>query len=190
MNMIPEDDLPPALRARMARLSAAVATLQPPPALEAALRARLFAAGPQVARPAPAAVMRPARREPSLTERWAAWCAWPVSVAAAMGLCSWMVLTNPAVAPDRADLQATAGVGSTGLPSGETATPFLALAAFDDFPAGMRSEVVAATLPRATLVEFGLPVSPMRAAEPIDAEFLVGPNGSVLAVRFVDDAGR
>ena len=188
MNMIPEDDLPPALRARMARLSAAVATLQPPPALEAALRARLFAAGPQVARPAPAAVMRPARREPSLTERWAAWCAWPVSVAAAMGLCSWMVLTNPAVAPDRTDPEAAAGSG--GLPSGETATPFLALAAFDDFPAGMRSEVVATTLPRSTLAEFGLPVSPMRAAEPIDAEFLVGPNGSVLAVRFVDDAGR
>ena len=190
MNMIPEDDLPPALRARMANLSAAVATLQPPPALEATLRARLFAADPPAARPAAAPVMRQVRRAPALTERWAAWCAWPVSGAAAMGLCSWMVLTNPPVAPDRTELQAAAGAGSAGLPSAETATPFLALAAFDDFPAGMRSEVVAATLPRATLAGFGLPVSPMRAAEPIEAEFLVGPNGSVLAVRFVDDGGR
>ena len=54
----------------------------------------------------------------------------------------------------------------------------------------MRSEVVSATLPRATLAEFGLPVSPMRAAEPINAEFLVGPNGGVLAVRFVDGPNR
>jgi hypothetical protein len=190
MNMIPEDDLPPALRARMASLSAAVSTLQPPPALEAALHARMFAADAHAARPAPAAAMRPARRQPSLTERWAAWCAWPVSVAAAMGLCSWMVLTNPAVAPERTEAHAAAGAGSAGRPAGGTATPFLALAAFEDFPAGVRSEVVAATLPRATLAEFGLPVSPMRAAELIDAEFLVGPNGSVLAVRFVDDAGR
>ena len=190
MNMIHEDDLPPALRARMASLNAAVSTLQPPPALETALRARLFSAAPAAERLAPVAVARPARRAPTLAERWAAWCAWPVSVAAAMGLCSWMVLTNPAVAPDRTEMQAAAGADSVGPPSAETATPFLALAAFDDFPAGMRSEVVAATLPRATLAGFGLPVSPMRAAEPIEAEFLVGPNGSVLAVRFVDDGGR
>ncbi len=75
-------------------------------------------------------------------------------------------------------------------PAGEAATPFLALASFDDFPAGLRSEVVTATLPRATLAAFGLPVSPMRAAEPIAAEFLVGPNGGVLAIRFVDDSNR
>jgi hypothetical protein len=59
-----------------------------------------------------------------------------------------------------------------------------------DIPAGMKSEVVTATLPRATLAEFGLPVSPIRAAEPIDAQFLIGPNGGVLAVRFVDNSNR
>ena len=73
---------------------------------------------------------------------------------------------------------------------GTAMTPFLALTSLDNIPAGTRSEIVSATVPRSTLAEFGLPVSPMRAADPIDAEFLVGANGGVLAVRFVESAGR
>jgi hypothetical protein len=97
-----------------------------------------------------------------------------------------MVFTNPAVVPGRMDTP----LAAMGRQPGETATPFLALAAFDDIPAGTRSELVSAQLPRATLAEFGLPVSPLRAAESIQAEFLVGADGGVLAVRFVDDSGR
>ena len=182
MNMIPHDDLPPALRARLASLKGGVSAIEPPPALEAALIARLFATAQAARRPGPAIAARPA---PAPAERWAPWIAWPVSMAAAIGLCSWLVLKHPAIAPEPADSRTASGATQ----SVEAATPFLALASLDDFPVGMRSEVVAAALPRATLAEFGLPVSPMRAAEPILAEFLVGPDGGVLAVRFVGDAG-
>jgi len=189
MNMIPEDDLQAMLRVRLASLGAAVSTLQPPESIEDALRAQLFRAAAHAdPLPAPAGA-RPARRKSTPGERWAAWFAWPVSVAAAMGLCSWMVLTDPGIAPDRLSMQLAGDAAPAQSPAGAAATPFLALAPLADFPAGQRSEVVTATLPRATLAEFGLPVSPMRAAEPIGAEFLVGPHGNVLAVRFVGDAG-
>jgi hypothetical protein len=130
-----------------------------------------------------------AMRPPTLLQRWAAWIAWPVSVTAATGLVSWMVYTNPAVAPEPA-LPAALTSYETPANGALAATPFLALTSLDVISASGRNEVVSATLPRATLAEFGLPVSPMRAAEPIDAEFLVGPNGGVLAVRFVESAQR
>ena len=46
--------------------------------------------------------------------------------------------------------------------------------------------VMPARMPRMALAQFGLPVNPARAAEPIDAELLVRPDGAVLAVRFVN----
>jgi hypothetical protein len=182
MNMIPEDTMPPDLHARLLRLRESVASMQPPAHIEARLKARLFDAGPQPARTLPAP-----RRAPTWIERWGAWVAWPIWVTAAAGLVSWMVYTNPAVAPE----QIGPGAPSYEVPGrSPAATPFIALTSLDNIPAGARSEVVSATLPRATLAEFGLPVSPMRAAEPIDAEFLIGANGGVLAVRFVDSAER
>jgi hypothetical protein len=212
MNMIPDDTTPPELSARLLRLREAAAVLQPPPALESQLSARLFAtasdassthapreAADVVAASVSAAAKVPAkpeRRTASRLERWAAWIAWPVSVTATAGLVSWMVYTNPAIAPD-ADIAAASAARARAVAHGDAAagrdaaTPFLALGSLDDIPAGgLRGELVSATLPRATLAEFGLPVSPMRAAEPINAEFLVGANGGVLAVRFVDGAAR
>jgi hypothetical protein len=186
MNMIPEDTMPPDLAARLARLREATATIQPPAYVEAQLNARLFGAS-NGATVAPSSATKPAlRRPPTFAERWAAWIAWPVSVTAAAGLVSWMVYTNPAIAPEQ--------IGPSSVPALESresngaAMPFLALTSLDEIKPGARNEVVSATVPRATLAEFGLPVSPLRAAEPIDAEFLVGANGGVLAVRFVDTA--
>jgi hypothetical protein len=101
---------------------------------------------------------------------------------------SWIVYSHPAVAPAPAG-RAPASDTYERVDSGVAATPFLALTSLDEIPSG-DSEVVAATLPRATLAEFGLPVSPMLAGEPIGAEFLVSPNGSVLAVRFVENGAR
>jgi hypothetical protein len=184
MNMIPEDTMPPDLQARLTRLREAAATVQPPAYIEAQLNARLFGADAPSAAPARAAKPQPARRTPSAAERWAAWIAWPISVTAAAGLVSWMVYTNPAIAPEQI------GPAAPYYESLQTQMPFLALTSLDNIGAGAGNEVVSATLPRATLAEFGLPVSPLRAAEPIDAEFLVGANGSVLAVRFVDSAER
>ena len=45
--------------------------------------------------------------------------------------------------------------------------------------------IVTARLPRMTLAQLGLPINPARAADTIDTELLVRPDGSVLAVRFV-----
>ena len=188
MNMN-DDTTSPDVHARLMRLREATRTLQPPDDVAARLHARLFpdAAGSPVVRTR-AASPASARRPTPLLQRWAAWIAWPVSVTAATGLVSWMVYTNPAVAPEPIVPALTSYESSAD--AGPAATPFLALTSLDAISASGRNELVSATLPRATLAEFGLPVSPMRAAEPIDAEFLVGPNGGVLAVRFVETAQR
>jgi hypothetical protein len=184
MNMN-DDTTSPDVQARLLRLREAARTLQPPDYVETRLYAQLFPG----AATAPVAPARTAsQRVPTRLERWATWIAWPVSVTAATGLVSWMVYTNPAVAPE----PAVPALASYEAPADEAraATPFLALTSLDAISSSSRNELISATLPRATLAEFGLPVSPMRAAEPIDAEFLVGPNGGVLAVRFVESAQR
>jgi len=45
--------------------------------------------------------------------------------------------------------------------------------------------VVSAQLSRMTLVQLGLPVDPAQAADLVDTELLVRPDGALLAVRFV-----
>ncbi|MEO8134195.1 MAG: hypothetical protein ABI831_09480 [Betaproteobacteria bacterium] len=190
MNQIADDECPTVLRSRLAALRNAVLAVAPPAYLEEALRARLFATAASAVDPAPMPAPRSAAtslpRHGPWTDRWANWIAWPVSVMAATGLVSWMVYTNPAVAPEPVIMDRA--VAST--EGGRTATPFLALASFDDIDPVMRGEVVRTTLPRSTLAEFGLPVSPMHAAEPIEADFLVSADGGVLAVRFVDAPRR
>jgi hypothetical protein len=185
MNMMNDDTSSPDLTARLCRLRHASAALQPPSGLEAELLARLFPRSETRESPPAATPRARVRRAPSLAERWGAWVAWPVAVTAATALLSWMVYTNPAVAPEQV---IPALDSSESRVRDAVATPFLALTSLDDI--GTRGEVVSATLPRATLAEFGLPVSPMRAAEPIHAEFLIGADGGVLAVRFVDTASH
>lgn len=209
MNTNPHDDCDPVLRERLDALRHASAAIAPPPHLEAALRARLFPAaeaaapveasrepaapvpGPATAaspaRPAspvrPASQARPASpMRPSWFDRWANWIAWPVSVTAAAAWVTWMVSMDPPVAPPSGTGSSLAQIAE---PAGP-ATPFLALAAADRITPQTRGEIIRASLPRATMAEFGLPVSPLRAAEPIEADFLVGADGGVLAVRFVD----
>jgi hypothetical protein len=45
--------------------------------------------------------------------------------------------------------------------------------------------VVSAQLSRMTLAQLGLPVDPAQAADVVDTELLIRPNGALLAVRFV-----
>jgi hypothetical protein len=66
----------------------------------------------------------------------------------------------------------------------EVATPFIALVASDALAAERAPVVVASQVARTALADYGLPVDPERADEPIDAEFLVSRSGLVLAVRF------
>ena len=198
-----DDDAPtPALAGRIARLRERVATIEPPATIEAQLRARVFGAAAvtpvtPITPMTPVTAQRSAARGASAAqtprrwgERWAAALAGPVCVTAAAGLVSWIVYTHPAIAPEPVERMQPTATTSLGTHDAMAATPFIALTSLDEIPAGARNEVVAATLPRTTLAEFGLPVSPMRAAEPIHAEFLVGANGGVLAVRFVDGVDR
>src|SRR5512145_1519660 len=66
----------------------------------------------------------------------------------------------------------------------EVATPFIALVGTDALVAERSPVVVTSQVARTALADYGLPVDPARADEPVDAEFLVSASGVVLAVRF------
>ena len=65
-------------------------------------------------------------------------------------------------------------------------TPFLALVASEAIAAEPSAVVVSSQVAAATLHDYGLPVDPARADQPVRAEFLVSPAGLVLAVRFAE----
>ena len=71
---------------------------------------------------------------------------------------------------------------------GETTarTPFLALVASEAIAAERSAVVVSSQVAASTLHDYGLPVDPARADQPVRAEFLVSPTGLVLAVRFAE----
>lgn len=82
------------------------------------------------------------------------------------------------------------GVGAMLLPDAPrrdaiVRTPFLALVASDAM-AAEPAVIVSSQVTAATLSEYGLPVDPARADEPVRAEFLLSPTGLVLAVRFAE----
>jgi hypothetical protein len=63
--------------------------------------------------------------------------------------------------------------------------PFLALRPLRAIALERDATIVPAQFPRALLAEWGLPVAPDRAAEPVHAEMLVSADGEPLAVRLV-----
>lgn len=69
----------------------------------------------------------------------------------------------------------------------EVATPFIALVGTEALASERSPVVVTSKIARTALADYGLPVDPARADEPIDAEFLVSTSGVVLAVRFRND---
>jgi hypothetical protein len=64
--------------------------------------------------------------------------------------------------------------------------PFLALKPLERIALEPGTTVVASEFPRALLADWGLPVSPDRAGEPVRAEFLYSPDGEALAVRLIN----
>ena len=66
----------------------------------------------------------------------------------------------------------------------DSGTPFFALVASEAIAAERAPVVVASQVPRTALADYGLPIDPARADEPVAAEFLVSGAGVVLAVRF------
>ena len=144
---------------RLAELGRELARLQPPAAIEGALVAQFRRA------------RRPAQARPRL------WWMPPLALAATLGVMSWMVRTpvpsNPAAwaLPPMVE---------------SDPAPFLALKPIERIALEPATTVVATEFPRALLADWGLPVSPDRAGEPVRAEMLYSADGEALAVRLVN----
>jgi hypothetical protein len=101
------------------------------------------------------------------------WWMPPLALAATLGVVSWMVRVPHAVAP--AVQVALADPG-----------PFIALRPLERIALEPSPTVVETEFPRALLADWGLPVEPDRAAEPVRAQLLYSPDGEALAVRLIN----
>lgn len=100
------------------------------------------------------------------------WWLPPLALAAALALVSWMVGSPVPVAPSP--------------PAAEDPGPFLALKPLERIALEPSTTVVATEFPRALLADWGLPVPPDRAGEPVHAEMLYSADGEPLAVRLIN----
>jgi hypothetical protein len=136
-----------------------LAAVRAPDALEAALVARFRAT-------------RTATSRPRL------WWMPPLALAATIAVVSWM-LRGPLPESRVAPLTTTAAAESD-------PGPFLALRPLERIALEPGTTVVATEFPRALLADWGLPVSPDRAGEPVRAEMLYSRDGEPLAVRLIN----
>jgi hypothetical protein len=117
------------------------------------------------------AAVRPAGRTAPAEVPW--WRRWtlvaPVAIA---GMLLMLLFARPTAPVDSENAAAAA------------ATPFFALAGIEAIAAERAPLVVSSRVPRTALADYGLPVDPGRADEPVEAEFLLSRAGVVLAVRF------
>ena len=153
-----------ALGRTLSALKRELASVGPPSAVD-----RSVAAAIERAERAAASPMRlPWRMR---REQWVA----PVTLAAAaaVALIVWTLRVPPTDPPQRA---ATAPV----------ATEFIPVVPVADIARTRGAYVVSTQMPRTMLADFGLPVSPARAAEPVASELLVRADGTILAVRFLE----
>jgi hypothetical protein len=113
---------------------------------------------------------RAAARRPRL------WWMPPVALAATVAIVSWMVRTPaPSLAPAAAPVAA----------SDADAGPFLALRPLERIALEPGTTLVTTEFPRALLADWGLPVAPDRAGEPVRAEMLYSADGEPVAVRLI-----
>jgi hypothetical protein len=131
-----------------------------PEALEAALLARF-------------AEQRRAAKKPRL------WWMPPLALAATLALVSWMVM-KPVPGTGF-----TSPVPGTGLGEADPG-PFLALKPLERIALEPGTTMVTTEFPRALLADWGLPVSPERAGEPVRAEMLYSADGEPIAVRLLN----
>jgi hypothetical protein len=144
------------LDSRLDDLKREVATLQAPASLEGALVAQFRKHRRKAARPA-------------------LWWVPPLALAATIALVSWMVRMPIPATPHEA----------VAAPS-EDAGPFLALRPLERIAIEPSTTVVTTEFPRALLADWGLPVSPDRAGEPVRAEMLYSADGEPLAIRLIN----
>src|SRR5437763_16845026 len=140
---------------RLAELRGAMQALKAPAALDDALAARF-------------------RRQHAMRRPWRWWMP-PLALAATVALVTWM-LRGPMPRP----------VVPEALPArAADAGPFLALKPLERIALEPGTRVVTTEFPRALLADWGLPVAPDRAAEPVRAETLYSADGEALAIRLV-----
>ena len=151
--------------ARLAELRREAATLTAPATLEGALAARF-------------------RREHRKAKRPSLWWMPPLALAATVALVSWMI--RGPVPNMEAQLQAQARQSTllAGNPSDDA--HFLELRPLERIALEPGTTVVTTQFPRALLADWGLPVSPDRAGEPVRAEMLYSADGEALAVRLIN----
>ena len=141
-----------------------LADVHAPDAQEAALRARFRKTKPA------ATASRPRL-----------WWMPPIALAATIAITSWMI-RGPM--PDAQSLVSLAPPTTT-IEGDRDPGPFLALQPLERIAAEPSTRVVTTEFPRALLADWGLPVSPDRAGEPVRAEMLYSADGEPLAVRLL-----
>ena len=118
------------------------------------------------------------RRQRRSVSRPRLWWVPPLALAATIALVSWMVRVPVGELSPASYL--------TPPPAVEDPGPFLALKPLERIALEPSTTVVATEFPRALLADWGLPVSPDRAGEPVRAEMLYSADGEALAVRLIN----
>jgi hypothetical protein len=136
-----------------------------PDAMEAALRARFR------------------KTKPAATARPRLWWMPPIALAATIAVTSWMI-RGPM--PSNSESLVSLAPPTTTLEGDRDPGPFLALQPLERIAAEPSTRVVTTEFPRALLADWGLPVSPDRAGEPVRAEMLYSADGEPLAVRLLN----
>ena len=141
----------------LAALRAEMAGVHPPAAIENALTAKF-------------------RRTHHTTLRPRLWWMPPLALAATIALATWMIRASHSGDP----------IVIERTPARTDAGPFLALRPLERMSLEPGTTTVVTTeFPRALLADWGLPVSPERAGEPVRAETLYSADGEPLAVRLI-----
>ena len=146
------------LDAQLHELRQAMLAVTAPPALDGVLAAAFRR-------------QRGASRRPSL------WWIPPLALAATIALVSWMI--RGPMPPMDAMVKASAAQPVED-------APFLALRPLERIALEPSTTVVTTEFPRALLADWGLPVAPDRAGEPVRAEMLYSADGEALAVRLIN----
>jgi hypothetical protein len=103
------------------------------------------------------------------------WWMPPLALAAVVAIASWIVRAPLAPSHDGISVETTAA----------DAGPFLALRPLERIALEPGTRIVSTEFPRALLADWGLPVAPDRAGEPVRAEMLYSADGEPLAVRLL-----
>lgn len=148
------------LDAKLGELRRAMQSISAPAALEGALAADF-------------------RRRNGKRKRPNLWWLPPLAMAATIALVSWMI--RGPVPPMKAAVQAAQAQAH---PADDP--PFLALRPLERIVLEPGTTVVTTEFPRALLADWGLPVAPDRAGEPVRAELLYSPDGEAIAVRLIN----